>query len=263
MGQTETHCPHRIQTVGACSRGCSQGARHRRPLVLGSTGASRLFWVTPCHGAAHQDQARLLPEAAGGGDQLLQRRAQGDPQVAGPGYRAPRHRHGPVGRGEAFVQCLAHRKGCRDVEDHTAYVLRPASRRDLPAGDRLDDLFLRPHGVAGADGLQLHPAPLAADAALQRLHGGEHVALRRQHHPVHTQHLGKSAGPLQNGLPPLLEQAQVGSDIGLTLSGVDDQGVHPAPGPEDLHLGGGGDHCPYPRCRRLLSGPSAPPGTPG
>lgn len=52
--------------------------------------------------------------------------------------------------------------------------------------------------------------------------------------------LGKSAGPLQNGLPPLLEQAQVGSDIGLTLSGVDDQGVHPAPGPEDLHLGGEG-----------------------
>lgn len=133
MGQTETHCPHRIQTVGACSRGCSQGARHRRPLVLGSTGASRLFWVTPVMGPPTRIRPGSSRKPPAEETSSFSGVPRGTHRLRG-GLPRPRHRHGPVGQGEAFVQCLAHRKGCRDVEDHTAYVLRPASPAGPPGG---------------------------------------------------------------------------------------------------------------------------------
>ena len=51
---------------------------------------------------------------------------------------------------------------------------------------------------------------------------------------------GRAITALEDLVPLLQQQPVVGGQIGLALGGVDDQGVHPAPGPEDLHLAGRG-----------------------
>ena len=80
---------------------------------------------------------------------------------------------------------------------------RRAPGGHLPAGDGLDDLLLRPQGVAGADGHDLDPAaPRPAQAALHRFHGAELVPLGDHHRPAAPQAAGQKVGPPADLLRP-------------------------------------------------------------
>ena len=58
----------------------------------------------PGHGAAGENDHRLLPQAAGRLQQAAQRGADGHPQVPRAGHRAAAYRHRPVGQGLPFIR---------------------------------------------------------------------------------------------------------------------------------------------------------------
>lgn len=71
------------------SRGCSQGAQTQKAVGVGQYRGLQALLGHPCHGAAHQDQARLLPEAAGRRRPAPSAACPGGPTGCGAGLPRP------------------------------------------------------------------------------------------------------------------------------------------------------------------------------
>ena len=125
------------------------------------------------------------------------------------------------------------------VEDSAADSGGQTAGGDLTAGDGVDHLLFSTLGVLG--GQNVHDdAGSGIDGILQGLHGIGLVVLDGDVGAVQAEDLHDDLQTADQLRSHFLTQAVVGGDEGLTLAGVDDDGVHLAEAGGQLHVGGEG-----------------------
>jgi len=179
------------------------------------------------HGTPADQPGGLDLESAAVIDQVLQRRAQGDPSIAGSADGPTADRHDARHQWAAVTQGLVHRKGRGRVVDHHAHVGGQSARRGFTADQGLHQVLLRAHGIAGRQ--TDDPDPVVGSCRL--LHHGRLrvrlIVLDADEDAGDAQGVGHDPHLIDHRCGLFTHQAVVAGEIGLTLRAVDDQGMQP------------------------------------
>ena len=125
------------------------------------------------------------------------------------------------------------------IEHRAAHGGRQSAGGNLPTGNRVDQLFFRALGVLGGEHVN-QDSRLILSSFLQRLNGLGLVVLNADVAFLQAEDLHNELQAGDHILGLLPAQPVVGSDVRLTLTGVDDDGIHLADAAGQLHMGGEG-----------------------
>ena len=170
----------RLQVIGAGQRHNGVGALDYR------RGEIRLG--TAHHGASGDDLPHIPLQAARRLDSVGERRPDGDDQVFRLLDPVAGDRDDPAEDGLPVRHGPAYAGAGGDVEDRTPHILGKSAGGDLAAGDCLDELLLRPLGVAGGQHDQFHLV-LLLQLVRQDRNGPLLVVLNGDHCPPGLQQL--------------------------------------------------------------------------
>ena len=194
-------------------------------VVLGSTH----------HGAAVEDLVGVLGDAAGF-HQLVEAGADGNQQVLGLHDDVAGDGDDTLDQGHTLVDGVIDGLAGGGVDDHAADSGRQAAGGDLALGDGVDQLLLSTLGVLGRQ--HVHDNTGADSGILQSSGSLGLVVLDADVTFLQAQDLHADHQALDHLFRQLLAQTVVGSDVRLTLTGIDDDGVSLADGAGELHMGG-------------------------
>lgn len=177
------------------------------------------------HGSAGDDLPHIPLQAPRRLDGVGEGRPNGDDQV----FRLLDPMAGdcddPAEDGLPVRHGAAHAGAGGDVKDRAPHILGKAAGGYLAAGDGLDELLLRPLGIAGGQHHQLHLV-LLFQLVRQDRDCPLLVVLNGDDRPAGLQQLPQQPQSPDRPVRVCAEQGVVRRDVGLTLAGIGDQGLH-------------------------------------